>query len=399
MPITVTACTSRPHNVEILALNGDEPQAGALVISHRASGELIESVHVDASAHASVQVEDDSFVTVVFPPDDVATRLFTVAVVGMTETLRIHGPPPAPTFQTIGHVDVAPAVAQPADDYEVRLACRNAQTTTWPMSVEIDATCVGVDSRIPVIAIARAGGQPLAYASGMVTLENGVATFAPSAWLPATPNVPVDSSDLTAQFDWTLWIDGLPFQDSLVGGGLLWDGLLVERTTIHGWRGDFVAAQHTTRQLVGPPSSVLFGAEDFLPALPRTLTATGLPTKAGVGQPLHFSWSEARVDADILHLALGWLSLVDPSDVLWTIVLPPDATEFTTPKFEGEFQPFTPGSDPDLALRWIDSPDLVGFDSARAAGVYSLHRTESGTIVPPVTAGEIRESWTLEYSP
>lgn len=398
LSLFLAACAEQDRRVEVVVLAGDQPETDAIVIFHRPSGRRLGTAHVDASGRAAMVVADDSLVTAVFPRDSIATRLITVAVESASQEIAIHGPPRGMERPTIGTITIAPAVTQGADEFWIRLACGGAQTTTWPVSVDIDESCVGADSQVPVIVIARLSHVPTAYTAGTVALDNGVATFAPAQWFSFAPNVPV-INDVAATVDWTLWIDGLSFgPDDATNGGLVWQGLAVDRARVHARVGDYTIAQNTTREIQGPPTLVSFGGDDFLPAIPRTVTASGLPTKGrSLSEALSFSWANPNVDADVLQLALGWLSRLE-SSVIWHIVLPPDAIGFTSPLFEDELAELTPRDDPDLVLRYIDSPELVGFEAARAAGIFAVDASGPGPIVRPVS-GQVRETWTFGFNP
>lgn len=397
-----SGCTTTGRTVEVIALNGDEPQNLALVVSHRPDGSLLDTIQVDAAGRATPAVEDDSLVTVIYPYDGTSTRLYTIAVAGHAGELTIHGPAPLPSFDVVGRLDVTAPTNPSADGYQIRLACTGYDTNpyeglfapqTWPVSVEFSATCIGDDGRLPVIVLATANHAPIAYAAGMATLDNGVATFEVASWLPHAPNVPVQSNDASAQFEWTLWIDGLPFIGSMwPEGGLRWEGLPIERTTIHAWRTGTLSHQSTERNVLGVPTEIVFDDADFPAPIPPTLALTGAPTKAGIGHPLHFSWERSSVTADVLALYFGYLAYADQKTVMWSVALPPDATEFRTPAYEGPFATVGPRDDPDNALQRIDSPDVVGFDEVRNAGIYSLERNRSAMIVPPVSSGDLRVS-------
>lgn len=394
------ACSN--GRVEVITLNGDVPQAGAIVVSHRPDGSLIETVHVDAAGRASAAVEDDSFVTAIYPDDGISTRLYTVAVAGHADELTIHGPALIVASAIVGRLDVTAPTDASADGYQIRLACAGFDTNppnsslfgpqTWPISIDVPAACLGNDGRIPVIVTASTNHAPIAYAAGMATLVNGVATLDVTAWTTYAANVPVHASDPTAKFDWTLWIDGLPFTDSISNGGLRWDGLSVDRTTIHATRGGALSGQSTERNVAGVPEAIAFGDADFPAAIPGALALDGAPTKVGVGHPLHFSWQSSSVAADVVALYTGYLTYAEQKTVMWSVSLPPDATEFTTPLYEGPFAMVGPRDDPDNALQRIDSPDAYGFDDVLAAGIYALDPYRSARVVAPVSSGDMRVS-------
>lgn len=142
---------------------GDQAATDAIVIFHRPNGERIGTAHVDASGRAAMAVADDSLVTAMFPHDSIATRLVTVAVVGASDEIAIHGPPRRGTLlPSTGTITIAPLVTYPADEFRVRLGCKGAQTAALPVSIDINESCVGTDSRVPVIVIARQGQVPTA---------------------------------------------------------------------------------------------------------------------------------------------------------------------------------------------------------------------------------------------
>ncbi|MGE3459858.1 MAG: hypothetical protein AB7O24_32410, partial [Kofleriaceae bacterium] len=294
-----SGCTAPSGTVEVVALDGDEPQRHAIVVSHRPDGSLLEIIQVDATGRARPAVEDDSLVTVIYPHDGTSTRLYTIAVAGHAGELTIHGPAPLPGFDVVGRLDVTAPTNPSADGYEIQLACTGYDTNpfpflapqAWPVSVELSADCIGDDGRVPVIVLAKAAHAPIAYAAGMATLDNGVATFDVASWLPHAPNVPVQSSDPSARFEWTLWIDGLPIIGRMwPEGGLRWEGLPVERTSIHAWRAGMLSDQSTERNVPGVPAEIVFDSADLPAPIPPTLHLEGAPTKVGIGHPLHFAW-------------------------------------------------------------------------------------------------------------
>jgi hypothetical protein len=295
---------------------------------------------------------------------------------------------------------VTPIPYANADDYEVMLASATLRMTTLPASMDFDATCIGVDSQVPVIVTARIGGAPIAYTAGTVAVSNGVATFAASSWLPVTPNIPIQSTDPTTQIDVSLWIDGLQFFAPVSAtGALRWEGLAVDHSTVHARRGEPYAFQDTTRDQPSAPTAIAFDGGDFLPTIDPTLTFTGLPAKQAIAPPLQASWDRSQVTADVLALSVDYLTKLEEKAVLWTIVLAPDSTAVMLPRFEGAFEAFAPRDAPSNLLQWIDSPDLVGFDAVREAGVFALSATDPGRIVGPVSSGQLRQSAITWYGP
>lgn len=404
-------CTTTPRAIGVVALNGDEPQPGAIVASHRPDGTILDTIHVDDTGRAIAAVDEDSLVTVIYPYDGTSTRLYTVAVAGNADELTIHGPAPQSPFEIIGRLDVTAPTNPSADGYQIRMARTGYDTNpfpggggffappTWPVSASISAGCIGTDGRVPVIVLATANHAPIAYAAGMATLANGVATLDVASWSPYAPNVMIRTSVPSAEFEWTLWIDGLPFSDSLrPEGGVRWESLPVERTSIHAVRTGVLSDQSTVRNVAGVPAEIVFDETDFPAAMPPTLELTGAPTKVGTGHPLHFSWEPSSITADVAALSFGYLTYADQKTVMWSVALPPDATDFTTPAYEGPFALVGPRDDPANALQRIDSPAVVGFDEVRDAGIYSLDANQSAMVVAPVSSGDLRVSSISWYS-
>ena len=399
--VCLPACGEQDRRVDVFVNAGDQPQAGAVVIFHRADGERIGITHVDAMGHAWMVVPPDSLVTAVFPPDSIATRLVTVAATDGNEIV-IHGPAAVAPEPIAGTLTITPTGVPTADDFAISVPDCGVVTATWPVSIELTPSCIGKDNRVPIVILARDPLGPeyhvaTAYAAGEVVLDNGVATFAPADWHPMTPNLPVENA-LGASISMTLWSAGLPVgTDNATDGGLIWQGLTVEHASMRATIGDYTISQTTTREVAGSPELISFSPDDFLPAIPRTLIAAGLPTKGRGGRdPLHFWWEVPDLEVDVLELGLGYLSPFGTT-VMWTVVLPPDATAFTTPRFEDELELFTPRDDPSTYLRYIDSPEVDGYGDARDHGVNLDVSYAPSTIVPALASGQLRESWTIGY--
>jgi len=134
----LAACTGHERSVDVTAMRGDEPEPGAIVIAHHANGERIADVHVDASGHAAVRVDDGDLVTLLYPPDAGGARLFTVVPTG---DIVVHGPMSRTASPPLGTFNVEQPANINADRYYVQLACGWTWVTTWPQSFDIGTSC------------------------------------------------------------------------------------------------------------------------------------------------------------------------------------------------------------------------------------------------------------------
>ena len=395
----LAACAGHERTIEVTAMRGDQPEPGAIAIAHHANGERFADVHVDADGHAAVRVDDGDLVTLVYPavdPVDVfGTHLFTIAPTG---DIIVHGPPlpGGGSLPSLGTLDVSPIGNVDADAYNVESSCGWNWANTFPKTFEIDAGCIGRDGQVPVIVTAYKQGQPIAYVAGLAALANGSGTFAPTTWLPYVPNVPIVTTGVTPHLEWTLSSDGVRVGpgDEIAGAALVPDGLPIDGAAIRAWiEGPGGSAQAVSRAVSGAPSQITLGPDDFLPQVPATLVASGLPIQGDPTARLRFTWAQSDIGADVAALSLAWISRTGQS-VSWTAVLPPDARGLDCLPFEGELDGLAPESDPSLALVYIDSPDLHGYADVLSAGIAAQPLDVSAPIVPPPTAGELRTSWT-----
>jgi hypothetical protein len=389
----LAACAGHERTIDVTAMSGDQPEPGAIVIAHHANGDRFADVHVDANGHAVIRVDDEDLVTLVYPADERGTQLFTIAPTG---DVVVHGrPPPAVTSPPVlGRLDIAPTANVDADLYNVESSCGWTWATTFPQTFDVGAGCLGRDGQVPIIVTAYKQGQPVAYVAGLAALTNGSGTFAPTSWLPYAPNAPIVTTGVSPHVEWKLSIDGVPVGpgDELSGAGLSPPGLPVDGAEIRAWiAGPGRIGQTVTRSLSSAPSQIALGPDDFLPQVPATVVASGLPSQGDPTAPLRFTWASSDIGADVTTLTLYYVSRYG-HDVTWVAVLPPDARGLDCLPFEGELDTLAPRDDPGLTLAYIDSPDLRGYDDVLAAGIATPDL--NAMIVPPPTAGELRSSST-----
>ncbi|HEX7700124.1 MAG TPA: hypothetical protein VF403_05370, partial [Kofleriaceae bacterium] len=175
---------------------------------------------------------------------------------------------------------------------------------------------------------------------------------------------PIVQNDVSAMITLDEVADGFGFP--AIDGTEVWTGLVSDQTRVLA-----VAANITTTQFTaGLPASIAFAASDFLPAATTHLTRAQST----------FSWTAFGV-GDLTNLHASWLTFT------WDAVLPPDATTigFPDPNIG------LPADAVMTTLRAVDGPDTQGFDDVQTAGL-RIQGPTGATIVPPPTAGEVRET-------
>jgi hypothetical protein len=163
---------------------------------------------------------------------------------------------------------------------------------------------------------------------------------------------------------WALVVDGLPFTSNLgeVPKGLPFDAIVVDA--------DVSQAQHTTRWLATPTTTIEITDADFLPPIDFSLAPGYTWTASNLGDAvdLRAEWDTASGTAPAVPSG--------PFHVTWHAVLPPDASSVAFPPVALDAP-----VEPDLALRYVDSSALESFPAME------IH---ADTIVPPVADGQIR---------
>ncbi len=177
-------------------------------------------------------------------------------------------------------------------------------------------------------------------------------------------SIPVIQNDVSAVITLDEIADGLVFP--AIDGTKVWTGLVSEQARVHA----VVGSTTTTQFFAGLPVSITFTASDFLAASTTQLTRTRAT----------FSWTAFGV-GDLTSLHAAW------SGFTWDVVLPPDATAIAFP----DLGTALPTDGVATTLRAIDGPDTASFEEVQAAGIW-IQGPTGATIVPPPTAGEVRET-------
>jgi len=367
--VILAACRSSGGDgptIDVFALAGEvQPEAGALVLATNVDGSPIDEQTTAGDGHAALEYEAGELVTIEFVRMNVTQLVTTPAP--STGMLAIHGPlaDRAPIIAGALAITAPPITAS---SFVVDLGCTQIVLPSVPATVNILATCFGTDSSIDVLVRALQDGNTVAYSAARVPVIDEVGMLDISDWtMVSDTSIPIAQNDLSAAITLDEVADGFVFP--AITGTEVWTGLVSDQTRVHA-----VAANTTTTQFTaGLPASIAFAASDFLPA------AT---TQLARAQSM-FSWTAFGV-GDLVNLHAAW------STFTWDAVLPPDATTigFPDPNIA------VPADGVTTSLRAIDGPDTASFDDVQAGGI-RIQGPTGATIVPPPTAGEVKETSAL----
>lgn len=353
--------------IDVFALAGEvHPEAGALVLTTRVDGTTIDQETTAGDGHAALTYEPGALVTIAYVRDSVTQLITTPAVT--TGKLAVHGPiaDKAPIIAGVLAITAAPISAA---SFRVDLGCTRVAVPSLPATVNILATCFGTDSNIDVLVTALQDGNVVAYFAARVSIDDEIGMLDIPDWtMLSDTSIPVVQNDVSAVITLDEVADSFVFP--AIDGTKVWTGLVSDQARVHA----VVASATTTQFFAGLPSSIAFTASDFLAAATTRLARTQAT----------FSWAAFGV-GDLTNLHAAW------SGFTWDVVLPPDATTIGFP----DVGTALPTDGLATTLRAIDGPDTSSFDEVQAAGIWIQGPTGT-TIVPPPTAGEIRETRALE---
>lgn len=171
----------------------------AQVVFGDADGAIVATAMTDGSGAAATDLAAWQ-VTVIDP--DKPTRLVTVAHArsGAPITIPLISDA-APTLPTIGMLTVQPPPGAPPAgtfQYMIHTGCGGRGGTTLPITMAIDATCLGDDGNVPVVIEARTQdnglehpGDVLAISAGLATASNTGFALAAPAWSTGCTSVDV----------------------------------------------------------------------------------------------------------------------------------------------------------------------------------------------------------------
>jgi hypothetical protein len=407
----VAACRSSgggggSRNVTVNAFGGDQVEPGVTVIGHSPNGQVIDQTNADAVGRASIGVDDDSLVSVIFP-GNLGSLTSVISIVTVTvpdEEVTIYGPSRSgPPPLIVGVLQVAGPNLTGADYFDIRIGCATARVLRLPATIDVGACSMGSDTKLDVLVAGYhdVGGDPPAplldgYAAGRVQMTNGVATFDVTAWQTTGPSVPLALDGVAPIVEVALFSDGLSFgSQQVIDHATLWTGLVVDASRITASIAGVNAARVTTLEQPGEPTSIALGNDDFLP--PVSVTAA-LATSAATT----FTWDAASIgDAVNLHVtweldSSGMPAVPEgPHRVIWDVVLPPDASNATLPSLDDDLgRAITPVNivPIDVLLRYVDSDLHAGFAALYADGIHAEETRQASTIAPRPSSGEIRVS-------
>jgi hypothetical protein len=367
--VILAACRSGNSDgpsIDVFALAGEvQPEAGALVLATNVDGTPIDNQTTAGDGHASLAYEAGELVTIEFVRMTVTQVVTTPAP--STGMLAIHGPlaDRAPIIAGVLAITAPPITA---NSFVIDLGCTQIVLPSLPATVNILATCFGTDSSIDVLVRALQDSNTVAYSAERVPVVDEIGMLDISDWtMLSDTSIPVAQNDVSAVVTLDEVADGFVFP--AITGTEVWTGLISDQTRVHG----VVANTTTTQFTAGLPTSIAFAASDFLPAA-TTQLARAQST---------FSWTAFGV-GDLTNLHAAWPMFT------WDVVLPPDATTigFPDPNIA------VPADGVSTVLRAIDGPDTASFDEVQAAGI-RIQAPTGATIVPPPTAGEVKETSAL----
>ncbi|MEO8841132.1 MAG: hypothetical protein ABI591_17625 [Kofleriaceae bacterium] len=353
---------------DVFALAGEvQPEAGATVLTTGVDGTPIDQGLTGGDGHIVLGYAPGALVTVEYHRGTSTVMITTPALA--SGTLAVHGPIADQAPIIAGGLTIT-AVAISADMFVIDLGCTKITTTMFPKTVDVLATCLGTDPNLDVLVTALANGTVVGYSAARVPLVDEVGMFDIPQWTTTNTTIPVTQNDLSATFAIDEVADGLVFPGptgptGTTGTGV-WTGLTSDQTRVHAT----VANSTTTQFTAGLPASIAFVAGDFLPPATTHLTRTSSA----------YAWTAFGI-GDLTNLHVAW------SSISWDAVLPPDASSISFP--DPDRAP--PESNVTMTLRAIDGPDTASFADVQAAGL-RIQGLTGGTIVPPPTAGEVRET-------
>ncbi|HEX5064418.1 MAG TPA: hypothetical protein VFV99_33815 [Kofleriaceae bacterium] len=406
----VTACRSSgdgggSRTITVNAFAGDQPEGGATVIGHAPDGSVIDQTTADAVGQATISVDADSLVSVIFPGNIGALTpvISVVTVAAEADTLSIYGPRyggPPPLI--VGALQVDAPNLNAADYFDIHIGCATTRVQQLPATIDVGACSMGSDTKLDVLLTGShdVGSDPPApqldgYAAARVDMVNGLATFTAPAWQTTGPSVPVTLDGVMPLVMVEPLSDGLSFgAQQATDHATLWTGLVVDATRITASLAGINAARVTTREVAGAPTAINFGTSDFLPPIDvtaaltlSTTTLTWDPNSIGDTVNMHATWD---VDSSVAAAVP-----TGPHRVIWDAVLPPDATDVTLPVLAGDLGVAINPKDiapVDIVVRYIDADGADGFAGLLAAGVHAEDTLQASTIAPRPTDGEIRVS-------
>ena len=397
--LACTACrgsdeTSK-QTITVHALAGAVGEPDAEVISHTATGQLIAEQLADPVGDATIETADGALISVIYPGDPSAdtaqVEVVTTLAPAAGSDLTIYGPPDPDTSPpiVIGSLEIQPMQSITADSYTVQLGCVTLTETTLVDPIDISGDCVNTDLDVDLLVQATSAGALAGYVAGRLPLGDGGLVFQPAAWSTTTGAVPITLDDGVAPaLDWVLYSDGLPFAaQPIAGNGPIWTGLVVDAAEVHAAIANGSIVQRTTREIASAPTTLEFGAADFLPPI-----APSLALASETPSTLALTWTAASPGGSAVDAHLTWM--VGTTAVVWDAVLPPDSTSVVFPPADPTLAALVlpPAATPTALLRYVDGPAASSFDDVLAAGIYADDASAPPTVVPKPTDGQIRES-------
>jgi hypothetical protein len=357
------------RSVVITAFKGDRPAPGVSVISHAGDrvGSVIELATTDVLGQATISVNDDALVSVVFPSP---VQILTVPA--PRDQLSVNFVAELMPEPAVAVLNVTGLALPGAESFSIDVGCARVSVPSLPATIDLEACALGSDEEIDVVVtghhwIGDLSNAEDGYAARRVPIVNGIASLDISAWETTMADLPLTSEGFASSVNLTFLSDGLPFGGHRVGDQPLQvrKGLVIDSTRVVAVLVGNRGTRSIARTVDGIPETLSFSDTDYLPLVEPTATPSSF-------DPLALRWDAAAI-GDAVDLRLSWNSSeLEPRAVSWRAVLPPDATSVTLPAFVGDLAAATSRAQPkpdSITLSYVDSPSHDGFAAFLADGV------------------------------
>jgi hypothetical protein len=388
-PNAPDAQTTGPLTVTVYQENGS-PQSGVSVVFQKADGSVVQRLMTDGDGEASSTVDAGDQVTVARVTSNNTHEVFTF--VGVKPGDHLHTGQPRTTLfdQSYGQLQVQLKAFPGALSYRIDTGCPYSATPDPNLLAKVDlyAVCHDPNGVVPVYATAYDElGRAIAYevgslgGGGVGSLSMGDAwrtDFTTASFTvtdtpiesPLYPHVYLDTAPApeTWSFDPTLPVsptagenvNGTAVLPKQLGTGYIYD---VEQYYYAGVQTQYRLLSQRKSGAIA--ASLALDGDDLLPYITgRGLVGTGDPTRPKL------TWTVAASlgGADGGIVQTSWYDGNAQVYHVWSLAVPPGATEVKLPALPDSLADFRPTADlaprePDVVV--LDSDALAGYDAFR----------------------------------
>ena len=155
----VAACRSSDghggsRTVTVNAFGGDVPEPGVTVIGHSPEGQVIDQTNADAVGRASIGVDDDSLISVIFPGTlTSATSVISIVTVPAPDAeVTVYGPATSgPPPLIVGVLQVDGPNLTGAQYFTIQIGCATVRVAKLPATIDVGACSLGSDSKLDAL--------------------------------------------------------------------------------------------------------------------------------------------------------------------------------------------------------------------------------------------------------